>query len=171
MAVVTTAEAGLEAVERGATIVQLRLPGVPTSELVAQARRLAAGSRVPIVVSGRVDVALALDLGVHLPEADLPVSAARRLLPVHLVGCSVHDPEGARAAARGGADYLLLGPVFPTPTHPEAPALGVERFREIAGQVRIPVLAIGGMDRERAAALGGAGYAAIRSFAKPPGRE
>lgn len=171
MAVVRTAEAGLWAVGAGATILQLRLPGAPAGELAAQARRLAAESRVPVVVSGRVDVALALGLGVHLPERDLPVPAARRLLPTALLGRSVHDREGAVAAACGGADYVLLGPVFPTPTHPGAPALGVERFRDIAAQVSIPVLAVGGMDPRRAAALGGAGYAAIRAFAIPRGRE
>jgi thiamine monophosphate synthase len=79
----------------------------------------------------------------------------------------VHDQEGALAAAREGADYLVLGPVFPTPTHPGAPALGVERFRAIAAAVPVPVLAIGGLNAERGAVLGGAGYAAIRAFAKP----
>jgi thiamine-phosphate diphosphorylase len=122
---------------------------------------------VPVVVNGRADVALALGLGVHLPERDLPVSAARRLLPGALIGRSVHDLEGARNAAREGADYLVVGPVFTTPTHPETPALGVEGFRAIAAAVPIPVLAIGGLDRERAVALGGAGWAAIRAFAKP----
>jgi thiamine-phosphate diphosphorylase len=167
MAVVTTADAGLAAVERGATILQLRRPGARAAELAAHARRLALESRVPVVVSGQVDLALALGIGVHLPERDLPAFSARRLLPEALIGCSVHTLEGALAAARGGADYVLLGPVFPTPTHPGAPALGAKRFREIAAQVPIPVLAIGGMDRERAAALGGAGYAAIRAFATP----
>ncbi len=171
MAVVPTAEAGLGAVGRGATILQLRRPGAPVAELAAEARRLAAESPVPVVVSGRVDLALALGLGVHLPEPDLPVSAARRLLPAALIGSSVHDREGALAAARGGADYVLLGPVFPTPSHPGAPGLGVEGFQRIAARVPIPVIAIGGVDRERAAALGGAGYAAIRAFAIPPGHE
>lgn len=171
MAVVATAEAGLRAVERGATIVQLRQPGAPAGEVVAQARRLADESPLPVLVSGRVDIALALGLGVHLPERDLPVSAARRLLPDALIGCSVHNQEGALAAARGGADYVVLGPVFSTPTHPGAPALGPERFRDVAAHVPIPVLAIGGMDHRRAALLGGAGYAAIRAFAMPPDRE
>lgn len=171
MAVVTTAETGLRAVERGATILQLRQPGAPAGEVAAQARRLADKSPLPVVVSGRVDIALALGVGVHLPERDLPVSAARRLLPDGLIGCSVHNQEGALAAARGGADYVVLGPVFPTPTHPGAPALGPERFRDIAAHVPIPVLAIGGMDYRRAALLGGSGYAAIRAFAMPPDRE
>ncbi len=169
MAVVSTAEGGLYAIGRGATILQLRRPRAHVADLAAEARRLAARSRVPVVVNSRVDVALAVGTGVHLPELDLPVSAARRLLPRALVGRSVHDEEGALAAEREGADYLVLGPVFPTPSHPGMPALGVERFREIAAAVSIPVLGIGGLDRERAAALGGAGYAAIRSFAKPSG--
>jgi thiamine-phosphate diphosphorylase len=167
MAVVTTARDGLYAVGRGATVIQLRRPGAPLADLAEEARSLADASEVPVVVSSRVDLALALGIGVHLPEGDLPVSAARRLLPRSLIGRSVHDAQGALVAAREGADYLVLGPVFPTPTHPGAPALGVERFQEIAAAVPIPVLAIGGVDPERAAALGGAGYAAIRAFAKP----
>ena len=171
MAVVGTAAAGLGAVARGATALQLRRPGASVAELASEARRLALESPVPVVVSSRVDLALALGLGVHLPELDLPIRAARRLLPAALLGCSVHDAEGALAAARGGADYLVLGPVYATPTHPGAPVLGVQRFREIAEQVPIPVLAIGGMNGARAAALGGAGYAAIRAFALPAGPE
>lgn len=169
MAVVSTAEEGRYAERRGATILQLRRPSGPVSELAAEARCLLAWNRLPVVVSARVDLALALDLGVHLPERDLPVSDARRLLPRALIGRSVHDEEGALAAARGGADYLVLGPVFATPSHPGAPALGVARFREIAAAVPVPVLAIGGLDSERAAALGGDGYAAIRAFAKSAG--
>lgn len=165
MAVVTSARSGLRAAGLGATILQLRRPGATTSELADEARRLAAESPIPVVVSGRVDIALALGLGVHLPELDLPASAARRLLPDALVGRSVHDQETAVEAAREGADYVVLGPVFPTPSHPGAEPLGAARFREIAALVPIPVLAIGGVDGERAAGLGGAGYAAIRAFA------
>lgn len=167
MALVTTAEAGLRAADRGATILQLRRPGASTASLAAEARRLARLSPVPVVVSARVDVALAFGLGVHLPERDLPCRAARRLLPRALIGRSVHDAKGLLVAAEEGADYALLGPVFPTPSHPGVRALGVERFRRMAASVAMPVLAIGGVDAERAAALGGAGYAAIRAFAGP----
>lgn len=165
MAVVTSAEAGLRAATRGATILQLRLPAATGAVLAEEARRLARESPVPVVVSTRVDVALAFGLGVQLPERDLPVAAARRLLPRALIGRSVHGPDSALAAAEEGADYLLLGPVFPTPSHPGAPSLGPQRFGEIAALVPIPVLAIGGVDAERAETLGGAGYAAIRGFA------
>ncbi|MGH7921254.1 MAG: thiamine phosphate synthase, partial [Candidatus Dormibacteraceae bacterium] len=82
----------------------------------------------------------------------------------------VHDLAGAQTAAERGADYLVLGPVFPTPSHQGAPALGAERYREIAGAVPVPVLAIGGLDRERAADLGGAGFAAVRAFGGEDGR-
>lgn len=164
MALVTSAEAGLRAAERGATILQLRDPRAPAGRLALEAQRLVRESPVPVVVSARVDLALALGTGVHLPERDLPPAAARRLLPRALIGRSVHDLEGALEAASEGADYALLGPVFPTPSHPGAPALGVARFREIAALVPIPVLGIGGLDAARAATLGGAGYAAIRAF-------
>ncbi|HSR24417.1 MAG TPA: thiamine phosphate synthase, partial [Candidatus Eisenbacteria bacterium] len=81
MAIVRDAPAGLRAVERGATVVQLRDPQAGGRALLREARRLVAESPVPLVVSGRVDVALAAGAaGVHLPAHDLPVGDARRLL-------------------------------------------------------------------------------------------
>lgn len=165
MAIVASAEAGLAAAARGATALQLRMPGAPTARLELEARRLARASAVPLLVSDRVDVALAAGVaGVNLPEAGLPVAAARRLMPVGLVGRSVHSPEAARAAEREGADFVIFGPVFETPSHPAAPGRGLEALGEVCRAVAIPVLAIGGIDRDRAAACraaGAAGFAAI----------
>jgi thiamine-phosphate pyrophosphorylase len=124
---------------------------------------------LPVVVSSRVDVALAAGAaGVHLPERDLPVAATRRLLPDRLIGRSVHSVAAARAAAADGADYLLFGPVFATPSHADAAPVGLEALAEVAAAVTIPVLAIGGVDGTRLAeclAVGAGGYAAIREFA------
>jgi thiamine-phosphate pyrophosphorylase len=169
MAVVPDAAAGLRALERGATILQLRDRAATARRIEQEAERLVGEARVPVVVSSRVDLALAVGAaGVHLPEGDLPVDAARRLLgPGRLIGRSVHSREGAEAAARSGADYVVFGPVFPTPSHPGRPALGLAALREAAAAVPIPVLAIGGVDGERAEACraaGAAGFAAIRYF-------
>ena len=87
--------------------------------------------------------------------------------PTPLLGRSVHSVEAARQAAREGADYLLFGPVFPTASHPGRPATGLAALREVAGAVEVPVLAIGGVDAERARACreaGAAGFAAIGYF-------
>ena len=168
MALVPTAGAGLRAVERGATMLQLRDPSAETGDLEREAARLVGAAPVPVVVSARVDVAVAVGAaGVHLPEQDLPVAEARRLLPDGLVGRSVHSPAAAREAEAEGADYVVFGPVFETASHPGQPATGLERLREVALAVGIPVLAIGGIDETTAELCrhaGAAGFAAIRYF-------
>jgi thiamine-phosphate pyrophosphorylase len=118
------------------------------------------------LVNDRVDVArIAGADGVHLPEAGLSVPAARRMLAAtHLVGRSVHSPEAARRAADEGADYVFLGPVWPTGTHPGREAIGPAALRGISG---IPVIAIGGVtpDRVRACRDAGAfGVAAVTAL-------
>jgi thiamine-phosphate pyrophosphorylase len=169
MAIVRDAAAGLRAVERGATVLQLRDPGATTGSLEREACRLVAEAPVPVLVSGRADLALAAGAaGVHLPERDLPVAAARRLLGgERLVGRSVHSAQAARLAAADGADYLVFGSVFASASHPDRPPVGLDALRAVAVAVRIPVLAIGGVDAASAAACGAAGaagFAAIGHF-------
>lgn len=168
MALVASADEAGHALGRGATILQLRIPGAPGRRLEKEARAVIPTSPVPVLISSRADVALAVGaIGVQLPEADIPVSAARRLLGDWLIGRSVHSLEAALAAEADGADYVVLGPVFETASHEGRPALGLEVLREAAGRLRLPVLAIGGVDAERAAecvAAGAAGFAAIGYF-------
>lgn len=173
MALVLDAEAGARAAAGGATILQLRDPGATVRRLEDESRRLVAAVPVPVVVSGRCDVALAVGAaGVHLPERDLAVGAARRLLgPDRIVGRSVHSLEAAREAAAQGADYVVFGPVFESSSHPGRPAAGLEALRAVAAALSIPVLAIGGIDGARAGAcreVGAAGFAAIGLFRQPP---
>jgi thiamine monophosphate synthase len=81
----------------------------------------------------------------------------------------VHSPDAAIAAEAEGADYVLFGSVFASGSHPGRPAAGLEALRRVVAAVRIPVLAIGGVDGERAAACrtaGAAGFAAIGYFAR-----
>src|SRR5207248_6467546 len=109
-----------------------------------------------------------------LPEAGIAAADARALLgPGPLVGRSVHSPAAVDEAAAGGADFVVLGPLFPTPTHPTSSGLGLDLLATVAAGSSIPVLAIGGIDRERARlclAAGAAGYAAIRLFQEEGGR-
>lgn len=170
MAIVEDAAAGMRATGRGATILQLRLPGAAGGRLEREAQDLVARSAIPVLVNDRCDVALAAGAaGVHLPESGLPVAAARRLLGAgRLVGRSVHSLEAARAAQAEGADYVLWGPVFATPTHPGRPPLGLEALRRLCAAVNLPVLAVGGVTGERARECreaGAAGFAGIREFA------
>ena len=169
MAVVREADRGLRAVELGATLLQLRKPDATARALELEAGRLVTEAPVPVIVNSRVDVALAVAAaGAHLPEADLPVTAARRLLgDAGLLGRSVHSAETAVEAEAQGADYLVFGPVFSSTSHPGQPPAGLEALREVARCVAIPVLAIGGVDAAKAAACieaGAAGFAAIGYF-------
>jgi thiamine-phosphate pyrophosphorylase len=175
MAIVESAAAGLHAARAGATVLQLRAPHASGRELELEAVTLVEISPVPVVVSSRVDAALAAGAaGVNLPEGDIGVAAARRLLgPGLMLGRSVHSPEGARSAEREGADYVIFGPVFPTPTHTGRPPVGLEALRLVAAAVSIPVLAIGGVDPDRAPACldaGAGGWAGISAFAPDPSR-
>jgi thiamine-phosphate pyrophosphorylase len=167
MAVVASASAGLRAAER-ATILQLRAPGLSARALEAQANELVASSPVPVLVSARCDIALASGAaGVNLPERDITVQDARELMGARLIGCSVHSLESAIYAERLGADFVIFGPIWSSQSHPDSKAAGVAALAEVAGALRIPVLAIGGVTEERIAechAAGAAGYAAIRLF-------
>lgn len=137
---------------------------------VAEAR--AASARV--LINDRLDIGLATNAGgVHLGEESLPLeqvaewrrSAGR---PDFLIGVSCHSLESARAAERGGADYIFFGPVFATPSKAAYGApQGIERLCEVCAAVKTPVLAIGGVTYENIGACleaGAAGVAAIRWF-------
>jgi thiamine-phosphate diphosphorylase len=169
MALVPDAAAALRAAERGATILQLRAPERTGRALEHEAERLLAATTLPVLVSARADLALATGAaGVHLPECDLPVAAARRLLgPEPILGRSVHSTGAASAAEAEGADYVIFGPVFASASHPGQEPAGLHALAAVVRAVRIPVLAIGGVDAERAAACreaGAAGFAAIGYF-------
>ncbi|HEV2032755.1 MAG TPA: thiamine phosphate synthase [Candidatus Dormibacteraeota bacterium] len=167
MAVVSSASAGLYAAPR-ATVVQLRAPGLSTSALQREATELVNAVTVPVLISSRCDVALASGAaGVNLPESDIATADARTLLGRRLVGRSVHSIKAAQQAEREGADFVIFGPVWESPSHPGSTPAGVTALELVARSVRIPVLAIGGVTEERIAechAAGAAGYAAIGMF-------
>ena len=125
------------------------------------------GGKALFIVNDRVDVALALDAdGVQLPETGLPVAQARKLLGnQRLIGRSVHSLQGAVAAERAGADYVIFGPVYTTPSHSGVPPAGRQALQEVAQAVSIPVLAIGGVSGEniRQVLQAGAAGAAVVS--------
>lgn len=124
-----------------------------------------------LFVNDRLDIALATDaVGVQLGAFDLAAADARRLHPAWLIGRSVHSVTEAAAAQSTGADYLLLGPVFATASHPGAPPLGLDVVREVA-RLSLPVVAIGGITPERVGAVraaGAWGVAAIRALWDAP---
>ena len=112
-------------------------------------------ARVPLIINDRVDVALAAGAdGVHLGQSDLPVAVARRLLgPYAVLGVTVANADQARQAEREGASYVAVGPVFPSPTKPEYPAVGPASVAAMRRAVAIPVCAIGGITADNLPAL------------------
>jgi thiamine-phosphate diphosphorylase len=167
MAIVSSADAGLRAASR-ATILQLRAPGLSARELEREAIRLVASSPRPVLISSRCDVAVAAGAaGVNLPERDVGIEFARGLIRRGLIGRSVHSVEAAKRAQDEGADFVIFGPVWPSASHPEGEVAGIEGLSQVAAALRIPVLAIGGVNQERVTdvrAAGAAGYAAIGMF-------
>lgn len=156
------------AVEGGATVVQWRLKDVPRVDVVERGRAtrsLCARHGVPFVVNDDVEAALMLGAdGVHLGRGDAGAEAARE----HglMLGLSAASLEEARAAD-GQADYIGAGPLWETPSKPDAdPPIGLAGLREICAAVSTPVVAIGGIDAGNAAdciEAGAAGVAVIRA--------
>ncbi len=138
-----------DALAAGVKIVQYRAKEVGTREMLAEAQELKNLCRGAIfLVNDRVDVALAVDAdGVHLGQEDMPYETARRLLGAgKIIGITVSNLEEARAAARQGADYLGVSPIFFTRTKADAGApTGLALIKEIRNAVSLPLVAIGGI--------------------------
>jgi thiamine-phosphate pyrophosphorylase len=153
----------------GATVLQLRVKGASTAELVRIGRDfvlVAQSHNVPLVVNDDVDAALELGAdGVHLGQDD--EGAEHASAGGLLLGRSASDVGQAIAAERAGAAYIGAGPVWSTPSKPDAdPAIGLDGLAGIADAVSIPVIAIGGVDATNAGACiaaGAAGVAVIRA--------
>jgi thiamine-phosphate pyrophosphorylase len=155
------------ALRAGTPAVQLRWKGGAAAEMAELARELLIETRPAgalLFVNDRMDVALAAGAdGVHLGQEDLPARSARALAAAgFLIGVSAETVALAHAAAAAGADYVGVGPVAATGSKPDAgAAVGVERVREIAAAVSIPVVAIGGIVASNAGAAVRAGAAGV----------
>jgi thiamine-phosphate pyrophosphorylase len=164
-AIVEELPAARAAVEGGATVVQLRRKGASSDELV-EAGRGFGELEATFVVNDDVEAALRLRAdGVHLGRGD--EGAGRAVAAGLLLGASAASVEEARAGEAQGAAYVGAGPVWATPSKPDAdPAIGLEGLSEICRAVSIPVVAIGGVDVFNAAdciRAGAAGVAVIRA--------
>ena len=145
-----------QAYQAGSPAVQLRERDLCTKDLLALAgeiRELAERHHSQLLINDRLDVALSVEgAGVHLRSNSLPVSVARRLLGAHrLLGVSVHSVSEAMHAEDGGADYVVLGPIYETPSkHMYGPPLGLSTVEEASRVVRVPIIGIGGVTAVRA---------------------
>ncbi len=150
----------------GVDWIQIREKDLSTSELLALSRRVVQlAGRTRVLINSRLDVALASGAhGIHLPSNSPPPLQFKRLKPGLSVGVSCHDRAELIRAQEEGADYALLGPVFP-PLSKSTKSLGIglKQFAELAAEVCIPVFALGGIttasmaDCQRAGAAGVAG--------------
>jgi len=150
-------------IKAGAPAIQLRERDLSSRDLLQFAKEIEAltsSVRSPFLINDRIDIALMLkDAGVHLRSDSLPPSVARCLLPVpRLLGISAHSVEETVRAESDGADYVVLGPIYATPSKQQfGPPLGLRRMEEACGKVRIPVIGIGGVTAARVPELRRAG--------------
>ena len=145
-----------QALKAGSPAVQLRERDLCAKDLVILTEELqliASPCGSQLVINDRLDVALSVEgVGVHLRSDSLPVAVARRLLGPHrLLGVSVHSVSEAVQAEIGGADYIVLGPIYETPSKQlYGPPLGLAALEEAARAVRLPIIGIGGVTAARA---------------------
>ena len=164
-------EPGCEPVVRaamatGVKFIQMREKTLPDRELVAMARRLRAWTRdadALLIVNDRPDIAVLAEAdGVHIGQEELTVSDARRIIgPDRLIGVSTHTIEQARQAVLDGADYLGVGPTFPSGTKSFESFAGLDFIRQVAAEITLPWFAIGGIDTNNLAAVLEAGASRI----------
>lgn len=160
-----------DASRAGIDYVQIRERDLPIPMLVDLARRAkrAAGDGARVLVNDRVDVAIAAGLdGVHLTTRSVPTRAVRDACGgSFVIGASTHSLAEVRAAEAGGADLVVCGPVYDTPSkRGMGEPLGVDLVAEIASAARVPVLGLGGITTSNARLVGPrlAGIAAIRTL-------
>ena len=146
-----------------APAIQLRERDLSARELVTLAREVQAVTASPnsqLLINDRVDVALALEgVGVHLRSTSLSVSITRQMLGAQrLLGISVHSVEEGLLAQSQGADYIVLGPIYETPSKEMfGPPLGIHTLEKACRLVHIPILGIGGVSAARAREMRHAG--------------
>ena len=164
-------------IQGGARVFQLREKDLEARELAALAERLLrlitpAGGL--LLINDRVDVALAVGAnGAHLSQRGLPPAVARGLLgPTRLLGVSCHSLAEAKEAQQGGADFIVLGPIFYTPSKAlYGPPVGLALLREVRPRIRMPIFAIGGItaaNRPEVLAAGADGIAVISAVMAAP---
>lgn len=160
-----------DCVRAGVKIIQLRDKTGDVNLFYRDAlliRKITRGKSL-FIVNDRVDIAkLAEADGVHLGQCDLPVCAARKILGSRkIIGKSSHSLRQAILARDEGADYVSIGPIFKTPTKPEYKPIGLKVLKEVCRHLKIPVVAIGGIDKDNIGLLKASGakiFAVVRAI-------
>lgn len=146
-------ELAIQAIRGGANVIQLRCKERSIKEFLSIAKdlkKICSENDILFIVNDSLEVALVAGAdGLHVGQEDLPVAAARKLLPIDaIVGCSVSTIDEAKAAADDGADYLGVGAIFATATKESVEVVGPGRLKEIKKAVDLPIVAIGGINKE-----------------------
>ena len=163
-------DAARKAIKGGAKVIQLRDKQHSKGELLAIAKKLrdlCRKSNVLFIVNDYLDIALASEAdGIHIGQDDLTLSVIRKELPVDkVIGLSTPTLALAREAESEGADYIAIGSIFSSPTKPKATVVGLERLRQVRKAISIPIVAIGGINRQNISKIikAGADSAAVIS--------
>ncbi|AKN33629.1 thiamine-phosphate synthase [Clostridium carboxidivorans P7] len=141
-----------EAILGGVTLVQVREKDISTREfynVALEVKEVTKHYKVPIIINDRLDIAQAIDAeGVHLGQSDMPIKFARKILGKEkIIGISAGNVKEAVEAERDGADYLGIGTVFYTGTKKDIKTpIGIEGLKEVCNSVKIPSVAIGGVN-------------------------
>lgn len=144
-------EIARKTISAGADILQLRAKSLSDRQILKIGRaikNLVRKSKALFVLNDRADLARIIEAdGLHLGQEDLPVKDARNILDNNkIIGLSTHSVEEAHAAEREKVDYIAIGPIFRTATKPKATALGPEIITRVKNKVRIPFVAVGGIN-------------------------
>lgn len=155
-----------EGLAGGATLLQLREKNRTTREYIHLAEKVHALTKkyqVPLIIDDRIDVALAMGAeGVHLGQTDMPVRTARRILGERfIIGATTKTVPQAEEAFSEGADYLGVGAIYPTTTKVKTVLTSVETLDAICRTVKVPVNAIGGLNKTNLEVLRGVPIAGI----------
>lgn len=162
----TLSDAVAQAIDGGATCVQLREKELDDAHFLQEAvelQKICQNAGVPLLINDNVEIALKCGAaGVHVGQSDMAAARARDILgPDKIIGVSVHTLSEAAEAAQSGADYLGLGAIFPTSTKTDVDVMPVSVIREIRQSVRIPIVGIGGINKDTLPQLAGSGLDGI----------
>ena len=144
-----TLESIEKAIEGGVKIIQLRMKNADEKDFLNMAQRVKkiCENKAIFIINDNVEIAKLVDAdGVHLGQEDIDIKDARKVLENKIIGISAHNKEEAIKAEKAGADYLGCGAMFATDTKNNVTALSVSGLKEICNSVKIPVVAIGGIN-------------------------
>ena len=155
MSTKTLGEAVEQAVIGGCTMVQLREKEILSLDfyvLASEMKKITDRYGIPLIINDRIDIAMAVGAaGVHIGQKDIPADIARKVIGKDmLLGVSAVSAAEAVNAAKAGADYLGVGAMFPTGTKPDAGFVSMEELGRIRRAVDIPIVVIGGINKENA---------------------